>query len=467
MSDLAALFARAAEIGAAYRDQIAETPQRPDATYVEMRARFTGPVPETGGDPAAILEEMVALAAPGLNATTGPRFFGWVIGGSHPAGVAADMVVSAWGQNAGNHAGMPAASAVEAQAADWLLDLLDLPRSASVGFVTGATMANFVGVAAARGEILRRAGWNVEADGLIGAPPITVILGDDAHATVYNALRLAGLGAGRAILVPTDANGAMIASEAEKIIAAAEGPTLVVAQAGQLNTGAFDPFPAIADALAGKNAWLHVDGAFGLWARAADDLKHLAKGLERADSWAVDGHKQLQTPYDCGYAIVKHPDAHRRAMSIETSYLPPSSAAERDPSQLVPELSRRARGFATWATIKAFGRQGVADMVSGCCALARRLAGRLNQEPDIRVVHDVILNQVAIRFGTDRDPADADALVDALIAKTRADGVCFVGPANWRGERIVRVSVSSYVTTQADIDRTADALIAAWRAVRG
>jgi len=459
------LFAQAAKHAAAYRDAVGDKPQRAELSYDEMRARFAAPVPETGADASAVIDEMVALAEPGLNAPTGPRFFGWVMGGSHPAGVAADILVSAWGQNAGNHSAMPATAAVEETAAGWLLDLLDLPRQASVGFVTGGTMANFVGVAAARGEVLRRAGWDVEADGLIGAPPITILLGDDAHATVYNALRLTGLGARSAQLIETDNNGAMIPAAIEKAIAQASGPTLVIAQAGQLNTGAFDPFNVIMDAAHDTGSWVHVDSAFGLWARAAEDRRHLTQGLERADSWAVDGHKWLQTPYDCGYAIVKNAEAHRRAMSISTSYLPASGEAERDPSQLVPELSRRARGFATWAIIKTLGREGIADLISRSCAYARRFADRMAREPDIAVVNDVVLNQVAIRFGTDRNDKEADQLTDALIARTRADGVCFVGPAAWRGQQVVRISVTNGATTQDDIDVSADALVSAWRAV--
>ncbi|MBI3367288.1 MAG: aspartate aminotransferase family protein [Burkholderiales bacterium] len=408
-----------------------------------------------------MIRELVERATPGIRACTGPRFFGWVIGGSHPAGVAADWLTAAWGQNAGNLIAAPAASAVETVAAGWLLDLLKLPPGASVGFVTGATVANFVALAAARSEVLRRVGWDVEADGLFGAPPVNVLIGADAHATVFSGLKYLGLGAKRVHTIAGDAQGAMQASDLERALAACDGPTIVIAQAGQINTGACDPFETIAPLCRASRAWLHVDGAFGLWAQACPSLSHLTAGVEQADSWATDGHKWLQTPYDCGYAIVRDAEAHRRAMAISASYLPPAQGAEREPSAYVPELSRRARGFATWAMIRRLGRAGLVELIEGCCANARRMAERLAGEPGIEVVvNPVPLNQLMLRFGDD------DGLTRETIRRVQQDAIAFMGPAEWHGRWVMRVSVSSFATSAADIDVSADAVIEAWRATK-
>ena len=355
-------LARAAAHAQAFRAGLAERPPRPALSYAQMLQRFDAALPETGLPPAQVIEQLAALAEPGLGAMAGGRFFGWVIGGSHPVGVAADWLTSAWGQNVGNHLATPAGAACEAVAAQWLLELLDLPRQASVGFVTGATMANFVGLAAARGEVLRRVGWNADAQGLFGAPPIQVLIGADAHATVYSALQFLGLGHERVTRLATNAMGAIALPAFEQALRDAQGPLIVILQAGQINTGAFDDFARLIPLARARGAWVHVDAAFGLWARACPSRAALAAGIEQADSWATDGHKWLQTPYDCGYAIVRDAQAHERAMSISASYLP-TSVGDRDPSHLVPELSRRARGFATWAMISHLGRDGIAAMV--------------------------------------------------------------------------------------------------------
>jgi glutamate/tyrosine decarboxylase-like PLP-dependent enzyme len=423
-----------------------------------------GPTPQRGEDGAAVIAALAEAADPGIMGIVGPRFFGWVIGASHEVGVAADWLTSAWGQNAGLYAGSPAAAVAEETAARWLLDILRLPPECSVGFVTGATMANFVGIAAARNEVLRRMGWDVEADGLPGAPRVRVILGEDAHTTVFAALRFLGLGAQTAERMPTDSEGRMDAAALERALAQGAGPTIVIAQAGQINTGAFDPMGRIAQACRRHGAWLHVDGAFGLWARAVPELAHLAEGVELADSWATDGHKWLQVPYDCGYAFVRDPEAHRRAMTIAASYLPQASA-EYDASHYAPELSRRARGFATWAIIRHLGRDGVAAMVRGHCALAARLAARLSAAAGVRVINDVCLNQVIVAFG-DGDGETQDAATRAVIARLQADNVCFAGGAAWRGRWVMRVSVISAPLTEADIDRLASAILAAWAAVQ-
>lgn len=462
--ELRAALSEVVERTLAFRDSAATRLHRPACGYQEMREAFARPTPEHGAPIGEVIAELADLAEPGLANMVGPRFFGWVIGATEPAGVAADWLTSAWGQNNGNAQATPAAAACEEAVAAWLLELLDLPRESSVGFVTGATMANFTCLAAARGEVLRRVGWDVEADGLFGAPPIHVVLGEDAHSTVFSGLRYLGLGAKRVVSVPIDAQGRMREGAFARAVEKLDGPIIAIAQAGHINSGAFDPFTEIAEAARAKGAWLHIDGAFGLWARAASDLAHLGRGLELADSWGVDGHKWLQTPHDSAYAIVRNADAHRRAMLIAASYLP--EGADRHPADYVPELSRRARGFATWAMIKSLGRTGIADLVSRDCELARRMAERLSAEPDVEILNDVVLNQVAVRLGRDMDGAASDALTERAIARIQREGVCFIGGAHWRGRQIVRVSVIGASTTEADIDASADAILSAWRAER-
>ncbi len=375
--------------------------------------RSTG---QYGESPVRVIESLVERATPGLHAMIGRRFFGWVIGGSHPVGVAADWLTSAWGQNAANHAVSPAAAAAEAVAARWLLDILRMPSSASVGFVTGATVANFVCLAAARAEVLRRAGWDIERKGLFGAPAIHVLIGDDAQTTVFAALLYLGFGQQNLNRITTDAQGAMQSAALCSALERCNGPTIVITQAGQINTGAFDPHPSIVDAASKhSNCWLHVDGAFGLWARACPERSFLDEGIDCADSWATDGHKWVQTPYDCGYAIVRDAEAHRRAMTIAASHLPPVGEGDRDPSNYVPELSRRARGFATWAMLKHLGRSGVAAMVERHCRLARVMADALATEQGIKVLNDVVLNQVVVRFGPDQSDELGDELTLATI----------------------------------------------------
>jgi len=375
------------------------------------------------------------------------------------------LATSAWGQNAGNHEASPAAAAAETVASKWLLDLLDLPRAATVGFVTGATVANFVCLAAARGAVLRRAGWDVEANGLFGAPPIQVLIGDDAHTSVFSALQFLGLGHDRVVRVATDTQGRILPAAFAHAMAGANGPAIVIIQAGQLNTGAFDPIEAILPEVRARSTWVHVDGAFGLWARACAATAHLASGYELADSWAVDGHKWLQTPYDCGYAIVRDAEAHLRAMTIAASYLPPAAEGDRDPTHFVPELSRRARGFATWAMIRHLGRAGIAAMVQEHCRLAVRFAEQLASEPGVHVLNDVVLNQVIVRFGTPEADETADHLTRETILRIQADGTCFAGGARWRDRWVMRLSVISAPTTEADIDRSCDAICKAWRSV--
>ena len=460
------VLGRAADHARRYREALPSALQRPTQLYRESVEAFREPLPEQGNPGPDVIDELAAKAEPGIHAMTGARFFGWVIGGSHPVGVAADWMTSAWGQNAGNHHAAPAASAAEAIAAGWLLDLLDLPRTSSVGFVTGATMANFVCIAAARGEVLRRVGWDVDAQGLFGAPPISVLIGDDAHTTVFSALQFLGLGHDRVVRVKTDGQGRIIPSAFAEAADRISGPSIAILQAGQINTGDFDDFDAIIPIARKIGSWVHVDGAFGLWARACPDRRDLAAGADDADSWATDGHKWLQTPYDCGYAICRDEAAHRRAMTIAASYLPAAYEGERDPSHFVPELSRRARGFATWAMIKHLGRKGIAAMVEQDCRVAEAMANRLRADNAIAIENDVVLNQFLVRFGADQPDDVADDLTGRTIAKLQADGVAFAGGAKWRGRQVMRVSVTSWLTDAKEGERAADAMIAAWRAVR-
>ncbi|MGI9490671.1 MAG: pyridoxal phosphate-dependent decarboxylase family protein [Geminicoccaceae bacterium] len=449
-----------------YRRSVDSRPLRPDVGYREMVEAVDCPLPEQGMAPSAVIDELAATAEPGLNGMVGTRFFGWVVGGSHPLGVAADWLTSAWGQNCGNHHAVPSAAAFEEIAGNWLLDILDLPRESSVGFVTGATSANFVCLAAARHALLTEQGWDVEAKGLFGAPPINVLVGDNAHATVFKALAFLGLGSERVIRLATDDAGRISIPSFQEVLEACTGPTIVIAQAGQINTGASDPFQDMAAACRHREAtWLHVDGAFGLWARASSEQADLIEGVDGADSWATDGHKWLQVPYDSGYAIVRDSGAHRAAMGMSASYLPTSTDQERDPTALVPELSRRARGFSTWAMIRHLGRSGIAKMVARHCRLAHQMARQLAAEPGIHILNDVELNQVIVRFWTSDVSESGDEATRAVIDQIQKDGICFAGGARWRGRWVMRLSCISYATMDKDTDRSAQAIIDAWRSI--
>jgi glutamate/tyrosine decarboxylase-like PLP-dependent enzyme len=459
-SDLTSLFAEIARYAVARRTADDERRHAPSATYSEQVERFRLDLSQEGAAPEAVIRELIALAEPGLAAVTAPRFFGWVMGASNMTGVAADWLTSVWGQNAGNHLATPSAAAAEEASGVALLELLQLPRGSSVGFATGATMASYTCLAAARAEVLRRVDWDIEQAGMAGSPAITVVLGEEAHSTIFAGLKYLGFGERNLVKVAADRNGAIIASAFAEAMDKVCGPVIAVAQAGHINSGAFDPFVEIANVARAKGAWLHIDGAFGLWARATKTHRHLGEGMDLADSWSVDGHKWLQTPYDCAYAIVKDREAHVRAMRIPASYLPGAGDGMRNPSDVVPELSRRARGFATWAMIRRLGAGGIAEIVSRHCALARRFAQKLGAEAGVEVLNDVVLNQVAVHFGS-------DAETRAVIAKVQADAVCFVGGAQWRDKAVMRISVTNENTTETDVDRSVGAMLAAWRSVRG
>lgn len=418
-----------------------------------------GPLPEHPTDPAEVVDALATGAEPGLVASAGPRHFGFVVGGAVPAALAADWLVSAWDQCAAFHALSPAGSAIEEITAGWVTELLGLPGDASVGFVTGGQGANTTCLAAARHAVLAAAGWDVERDGLIGAPRVRVLCGEQAHATIHTALRLLGLGGDTAIRIPADAQGRMDPDALRATLAAETGPAIVCAQAGNVATGAFDAFEPIADACAEYGAWLHVDGAFGLWAAAAPSTRPLTRGVDRADSWAVDAHKWLNVPYDCAAAIVAHPEAHRAAMSLTGPYLV-ADVGQRDNTTYVPESSRRARSVPVYAAIRSLGRTGIAELVERNCAQARRMAEHLRAIPGATVLNDVVLNQVLVAL-----PGGDDANRDAIAAIQR-DGTCWLGGTTWQGAHVLRVSVSNWATTDDDIDRSAAAIAVVARSRR-
>lgn len=427
---------------------------REDATAVAARLRV--PLPEEGEEPLAVVERLARDVDAGLVASAGPRYFGFVIGGAVPAALAADWLTAAWDQNAALHASSPAAAAAEQVAGEWMKELLGIPATASHGLPTGAGLANAVGLAAGRHAVLARAGWDVEARGLYGAPEIEVVVGDETHATVLTALQYLGLGRERVTRIPTDDQGRMRSEPLTEALVASRGrPIIVSAQAGNVNTGAVDPLSSIADAVdAHPNAWLHVDGAFGLWAAAVPRLRSLVAGVEHADSWSTDAHKWLNVGYDCGFVAVRDQEAHRAAMSATAAYLMPS-AANREPWEYVLDSSRRARGFVLYAAIRSLGRSGVESLVDRSCHLARRLADRLSGEQGIAVLNDVVLNQVLLRFGDD------DEHTRATISRVQADGTAWMGGTTWHGMAAMRVSVSGWATNESDIDRTVDAILAA------
>ncbi len=413
------------------------------------------PLPDVGEDPLAVLEQLAAAVDDGLVAMSSPRYFGFVVGGSVPAALAADWLVSTWDQNAFAYLSAPAASIVEEVAAAWLVELLGLPPGTSVGFTTGATMANVTALAAARHAVLRAAGWNVEEDGLSGAPPVHVVVGERAHASMLRALRLVGFGRRGARRVAVNGEGAMRAVDLRRILVELPpGPTIVAAQAGEVNTGAFDPLDEIADAVRERpGTWLHVDGAFGLWAAASPALRHLARGIERADSWATDAHKWLNVPYDTGVVFVGDPAAHRAAMGVSAAYLPPAPGDERDPFDYVPEMSRRGRGFVVYAALRSLGRDGVGALVEASCAVARGMADRLARSPRVDILNEVVLNQVLVRFG------DSDATTREVIRRVQDEGTAWAGGTTWNGRLAMRISVSNWATTPEDGNRAVDAIL--------
>jgi glutamate/tyrosine decarboxylase-like PLP-dependent enzyme len=456
--DLDPLLQRTAVLARDWLAGLAERPvgAREDAAAVAERLRV--PLPDGGEEPLAVVERLARDVDGGLVASAGPRYFGFVIGGALPASVAADWLTAAWDQNTATHIMSPAGAAAEQVAGEWMKDLLGIPAEASHGLPTGAGLGNAVGMAAARHALLDRIGWNVESRGLYDAPRIDVLIGGEAHATVLTALQYLGLGRDRVTRIAVDEQGRMRPDALAAALAdAADRPALVCAQAGNVNTGAFDPLePIAAEVDRHPNAWLHIDGAFGLWAAAVPALRHLVAGSESADSWATDAHKWLNVGYDCGFVAVRDPDAHRVAMATSAAYLL-ASDTNRDGWEYVPDSSRRARGFALYATLRSLGRDGVRDLVERCCALARRMADALASVHEARVLNEVNLNQVLVRFGDD------DERTREVIRRVQESGEAWMGGTSWQGVAAMRISVSGWQTTDADIDRTAAAIAAAAR----
>jgi glutamate/tyrosine decarboxylase-like PLP-dependent enzyme len=436
-----------------YLDSVVDRPVREQAGVKELRAALDRKLPDEGEDPATVVRDLAEAAEPGVIALGSPRYFGFVIGGTLPAAMGADRLAGAWDQIASLYVCGPSASVAEEVSGRWVLDLIGLPKEAGFGLTTGGTMANFSGIAAGRHAVLERRGWDVEAKGLNGAPPVRVFVGEHAHATIFVALRLLGLGDQNAIHVKADDAGRMdpeaLAAELER----GEGPAIVCAQAGEVNTGCFDPFPAIADICERHEGWLHVDGAVGLWAAASREFDSLTEGLQRADSWSTDAHKWLNVPYDCGFIAVADPNHLRGAMGIAAPYLTAAEDA-RDSYQYVPESSRRARGFPLYAALRSLGRKGVADLVERCSALARLMAEELEADPALEVINEVVINQTLVAVVGD----ESGDLTAEAVRRIQQDGTCWLAGTRWRGRPAIRISVCNWLTSEDDIRRSAAAI---------
>jgi glutamate/tyrosine decarboxylase-like PLP-dependent enzyme len=438
-------------------EYLARLPKRHVAPLPEAVRRLSAldvPLQEESHDPQRVLAELDELVSPATMAMAGPRFFGFVIGGSLPAALAANWLAGAWDQNTGMYSVTPGVAHLEQVVLRWLGELFALPAGTGGAFVTGATMANFTALAAARHAVLERAGWNVEADGLFGAPPVTVIVGEEVHITVLKALGMLGLGRNRVVRVPADSEGRMRAGELPPI----EGPTIVCVQAGNVNSGSVDPIAEVCERVRDTGAWIHVDGAFGLWAKASPKYAHLVAGLERADSWSTDAHKWLNVPYDCGIALVRDTAALAAAMAIQAAYIP-AAQTDRNPFDYTPEFSRRARGVEVWAALRSLGRSGLAALVERDCAAAQRFAERLDAA-GCEILNDVVLNQVLVSFGRPEE-------TERVIAGVQADGTCWVGGTVWQGRTAMRISVCSWATTEADVDLSVAAMLRARERVNG
>lgn len=448
---MSSILSDAAQRAHRYLENLPERSVAPTTDAVRGLDRLDGPVPNSGEPGEQVLAELDEIGSPATMASAGPRYFGFVIGSGLPTSLAAGWLAGSWNQNAAMEVMTPVGVRLERIALEWTRELLDLPTGIQGAFVTGDTLANFAALAAARQEVLARVGHDVAGQGMSGAPSITTIVGEEVHISVLRAIALLGLGRDRVVRVPVDGQGRMRADRLPTIV----GPTILCTQVGNVNTGAFDPVQEISRVARAAGAWVHVDGAFGLWARAAPHRRELANGVEDADSWALDCHKWLNVPYDSGIVFVRHGSALRSAMATgPAAYLPSSSGGE--PFEFAPEMSRRARGVDAWAALRHLGRSGVASLVERCCEYARRFADRLT-DAGFRVLNDVVLNQVLVSFGDD----DATRRV---VAAVQRDGTCWCGGTVWHGTAAMRVSVSSWATTETDIDRSADAVI---RVARG
>ncbi|MDH4168067.1 MAG: pyridoxal-dependent decarboxylase [Acidimicrobiia bacterium] len=438
------LLADAADRARRYVAHIGDRNVAPTPRAVEALARLAEALPDGPGDPAATLALLDEVGSPATVASNAGRYFGFVTGASYPVATAANWLAGAWDQNAAVRVMSPVAAAVDDVVRGWVVDLLGLPTSTGLSFVTGATVANATGIAVGRDEVLRRHGWDAPANGLFGAPELTVVVGEQAHSTIAKSLALVGLGRDRVVAVPADDQGRLDAGRLPDVA----GPVLVCAQAGNVNTGAFDPFEPIADWVAQRDGWLHVDGAFGLWAAASPTTRNRTTGMARADSWATDGHKWLNVPYDCGLALVRDRAALARTLAMQAAYLPDGDV---EAMNRTPQSSQRVRAVEVWAVLRTLGRSGVAELVERTCGHARTLAAGL-VDAGFEVGNDVVLNQVLVRFGD-------DAVTDAAIAAVQADGTCWCGATTWHGQRFMRISVSSWATTDADVAASLTAIV--------
>jgi glutamate/tyrosine decarboxylase-like PLP-dependent enzyme len=453
---------RAAEHAFAWLDGLDARPVATTATSAEMRARLSRPLPARPTDPVQVIDDLVADTAGGILGSQAGRFYGWVIGGSTPASMAADWLTTAWDQNSGVQACAPALAVVEEVAAGWLRELFDLPAETGVGFTTGTQMAHMTCLAAARHALLADRGWDVERKGLFGAPPIRILANRDRHTTVDRAVRFLGLGLDSIEPLAVDDESRVRPETLAAALAGSDAPTIVVLQAGELNQGAFDPFEALAPIAHAAKAWVHVDGAFGLWAKVSPRHRELARGLELCDSWTTDGHKYLNVPYDCGMAFVRDAQAHRAALTVSVSYLPPPEV--RDGIDWTPDFSRRGRGFAVYAALRELGREGLAELVDRTCRHAQAIVRGIGALPGAEVVATGGLNQGLVRFLSPKpgaSDADHDARTEEVIAGINATGEAFFGGVTWRGQRCMRVSLCNWRTSDADVERT----IAAARSV--
>jgi glutamate/tyrosine decarboxylase-like PLP-dependent enzyme len=448
-----ALLRRAQTHASAYLESMPERHVGATATRDELLSALRVSLGDAGEDPSAVLDALAEQGKRGTMGSAGPRYFGFVIGGSLPVALAADWLTSTWDQNPGIYATSPIMSVIEDVAREYLLDLFDLPRTSSLGFVTGCQMANFTGLAAARHGVLRRAGWDVEEDGLAGAPRIHLITSAESHITIDVSMRYLGFGTRALLRVETDGQGRMRPDRLRRLLDNLHGPVIICAQAGNVNTGAFDPLREIAEAAQEHGAWLHVDGAFGLWARTSRTLRPLADGIELADSWATDAHKWLNVPYDCGVVISRHPEDHRASMTSTAAYLVQTSGIERDAVDWVPEFSRRGRGVPVYAALRALGRSGVEAMIDRNCDNARQMADILRGDPRVQILNDVVLNQVLVRFGDDDD------FTRAVIAGVQEEGTCWLGGTTWQGLAAMRISFSNWATSAEDVERSGEAIL--------
>jgi glutamate/tyrosine decarboxylase-like PLP-dependent enzyme len=454
-----AALSRAAEHALSYLSSIRDRRVNASLAGDDLRRMLGGALPEKGCDPVAVIDTLAEAGRDGTMATQGPRYFGFVVGGSVPAATAADWLVSTWDQNCGVYVLSPLAAVIEQIVTTWVTDLAGLPKTWSAGYVTGCQMANFTALAAARHHVLREAGWDVERDGLFGAPPIDVIVSDESHYTIFTALRMLGLGAERVRRIETDNQGRMRADRLATTLAGATGPCIICSQAGNVNTGAFDPIEEIAVLAKQRGAWLHVDGAFGLWAAVSPPLASLVRGIDRADSIATDGHKWLNVPYDSGIALTAHPESHRRALTLAAHYIVATNT-ERDPHEFVPEESRRGRAIPIYAALRSLGRAGLRELVERCCAHARRMADHLATSTQVSLLADVVLNQVLVQFTPPSgDASQANAFTQTVIARVQQEGTCWLGGTTWQGKSAMRISFSNWSTTDEDVDRSATAIL--------